>query len=112
LKQRLPDPRNTILLGGYMAEGTRGRQLQDGAPTIRIYGEDVPVRAAIERVSALSGHAGRGELLRWLEPLPAPMHIFITHGELSVQQSFAAALRERWPQSEVNIPRLNQGFEV
>jgi metallo-beta-lactamase family protein len=112
LKQRLPDARNTILLGGYQAEGTRGRQLQDGAPTLRIYGEDVLVRAAVERVSALSGHAGRGELLRWLEPLPPPHRAFITHGELAVSQSFAAALRERWPTSDVVIPRLGQSFEL
>jgi metallo-beta-lactamase family protein len=112
LKQRLPDSRNTILLGGYQAAGTRGRQLQDGAPTLRIYGEDVPVRAAVERVSALSGHAGRSELLRWLEPLAGPRNAFITHGELPIAQSFAAALRQRWSSSNVVIPRLGQAFEV
>jgi metallo-beta-lactamase family protein len=59
LRQRLPDPRNTIVLGGFMAAGTRGRALQEGARWLRIFGRDVSVRAAVVEVSALSGHAGR-----------------------------------------------------
>jgi hypothetical protein len=57
LRQRLDDPRNTIVIGGYQAEGTRGRSLLQGAKTIRIHGRDVPVRAAVTNVSGLSGHA-------------------------------------------------------
>ena len=72
LKQRLPSDRNTVVLGGFQADGTRGRLLQDGARWIRIHGHDVPVRAAIETVPGLSGHADRAALLRWLEPLKPP----------------------------------------
>jgi metallo-beta-lactamase family protein len=111
LKQRLPDPKNTILLGGYQAIGTRGRMLQDGAQYLRIHGEEVPVRAAIAKVSGLSGHAGRSELLRWLEPLAPPRRTFITHGELPVATLFAQTLRDKW-QSDVIVPRLGEAFEL
>ncbi len=71
LRQRLPDKRNTIVLGGFMAAGTRGRALQEGATTLRMFGSDVPVRAAVVEMSGLSAHAGHSELLRWLKPLAA-----------------------------------------
>jgi metallo-beta-lactamase family protein len=111
LKQRLPDPKNTILLGGYQAIGTRGRMLEDGAQFLRIHGQEVRVRATIAKVSGLSGHAGHSELLRWLEPLAAPRRTFITHGELPVATVFAQALRDKW-NSEVVVPRLGEAFEL
>ncbi|REK19129.1 MAG: MBL fold metallo-hydrolase [Planctomycetota bacterium] len=92
LRQRLPDERNTIVLGGFMAAGTRGRALQEGAPTIRMFGSDVPVRAAVVEVSSLSAHAGHSELLRWLAPLPPPRRVFLTHGELSSSMALAEEL--------------------
>ena len=75
LKYRLPQSKNTIVLGGFMAVGTRGRLLQDGAKSLRMHGQEVPVRAAIEKVPGLSGHADRSHLLRWLEPLPPPKQL-------------------------------------
>jgi len=82
LKWRLPDKRNSVLFVGYQAEGTRGRQLLDGANRVRIHGEDIPVRARIAQVQALSGHADQTELLRWLAGFSqSPSKTFITHGE-------------------------------
>lgn len=111
LEQRLPEARNTVLLGGFMAEGTRGRSLQNGAKWLRIHGRDVPVRAAVAPISCLSGHADRDELLRWLEPLPAPRRVFLTHGEKSAAEAFAEQLTSRrgW---NVTIPRLGESFEL
>ncbi len=83
LRQRLPEARNTIVLGGFMAAGTRGRALQEGARSLRIFGRDVPVRAAVVAMPALSGHADRAELRRWVEPLAPPLQTFLTHGELA-----------------------------
>jgi metallo-beta-lactamase family protein len=94
LQQRLPDPRNTLVLGGYQAVGTRGRQIEDGAKFIRMFGHDVPVRAAIEKVPGLSGHADRGDLLRWTAMLPkAPQQTFLTHGEPEAMDGLAGELR-------------------
>jgi len=111
LKRRLPDPRNTIVLGGYQAAGTRGRDLQEGRRTIRVYGSDVPVRAHVAEISAISGHAGRSELLRWLQPLEPPRRTFITHGELPSANALARTLRETrgW---DVVIPKMEQAFEL
>jgi len=110
LRHRLPEPRNTILVGGFQAAGTRGRSLLDGAPYLRIHGQDVPVRAQVSQISGLSGHAGRSELLRWLKDLPRPRKTFLTHGEKSSAQSFAVDLRKKgW---DVEVPRLGQVVDL
>lgn len=82
LKNRLPDPRTTVLLVGFQAAGTRGRSLLQGAATLRIHGEDVPVRAHVESVSGFSAHADRSELARWVRTSPRrPEAVFCVHGE-------------------------------
>jgi metallo-beta-lactamase family protein len=111
LRQRLPDARNTIVLGGFMAAGTRGRALQEGARWLRVFGGDVPVRAAVVEISALSGHAGRSELRRWLEPLAAPRQVFLTHGELSSAQALAEALRRDRGWNTL-VPKMGQRVEL
>ncbi len=94
LQQRLPDPKNTIVIGGFQAIGTRGRMIEDGAPFIRMFGRDVPVRAAVEKVPGLSGHADHADLLRWLGELPKPpRRTFLTHGEPDAMDALAAELR-------------------
>ena len=111
LKQRLPHEKNTIVLGGYMAYGTRGRRIQDGAETIRMHGMEVPVRAAVESVPGLSGHADRSGLLRWSEDLPAPRKTFLTHGEPNSTEALAAELRTSrgW---DVLLPELGESHEL
>lgn len=111
VKRRVVDARNTVVLGGYQAQGTRGRDLQNNVRTIRIHGQDFPVRAHVAEISAISGHAGRGELLRWLQPLEAPLRTFITHGELGPANALADVLRDGrgW---DVVIPKQGQTFTL
>ncbi len=111
LRRRLPDPKNTVLLGGYMAPGTRGRILADGMPYVRVHGGDVKVRATVARIPALSGHADHGELLRWLADLPTPKQTFLTHGELPSANALADELRRvrGW---NVMVPRQGQAVEI
>jgi metallo-beta-lactamase family protein len=111
LKYRLPNARNTIVLGGFMAVGTRGRLLQDGAESLRMHGQEVQVRAAIEKVPGLSGHADRSGLLRWLEPLAAPKQVFLVHGEPKSAEALGATLRNErdW---NVTIPDLGESHEL
>ncbi|MEX0712509.1 MAG: MBL fold metallo-hydrolase [Pirellulales bacterium] len=111
LKRRLPEERNTIVVGGFMAAGTRGRMLQEGAARLRVHGRDVPVRSAVAEMSGLSGHAGRSELLRWLEPLPPPRKVFLTHGEKEGALALAEQLRtgHGW---NVCVPKLGESFEL
>ena len=89
LARCLPDPRNTILFEGFQAPGTRGQILQSGALAVKIHGEMVIVRAHIESMENLSGHADYGELLRWLGCFPAPPRkVWLVHGEPAAAQSF------------------------
>jgi metallo-beta-lactamase family protein len=77
-----PDSRNAILLAGFQAEGTRGRALEEGAKTVRIQGQDIPVNAEVVNLREFSAHAGQSELMRWLGGLPAPpRQTYLTHGE-------------------------------
>jgi metallo-beta-lactamase family protein len=111
LSQRLPDERNTIVLGGFMAAGTRGRALQDGVSSLRVFGRDVPVRAAVVEISALSAHADRSELRRWLAPLDAPRRAFITHGEPASARAFADQLQRERGWSTL-VPKMGQRVEL
>jgi len=91
LRHRLPDERTTVLFVGYQAAGTRGRQLRDGAAKLRIFGEDVPVRATIMSTDALSAHADQAEIIRWLRGFSRPPGMtYCVDGEPSA----AAALRD------------------
>jgi len=99
LAQRLPDPRNCVLLAGFQAEGTRGRALEDGAESIRIHGEDVAVRAEVVNLRQFSAHGGRSELMRWLSGMPTPpRRIFLVHGEPAAAQALQGAVQSelRW----------------
>ena len=99
LSQRLPDARNCVLLAGFQAEGTRGRTLEDGAKSIQIHGEEVPVRAEIVNLRQFSAHGGRSELMRWLGGIPAPpRQLFLVHGEPAAAQALQAAVKSelRW----------------
>jgi metallo-beta-lactamase family protein len=99
LANRLGDERNCVILGGFQAEGTRGRALQEGAKTVNLFGRPVPVRAEIVEMGQLSAHAGKSELLRWLTGLQVPpKQVYLTHGEPAAAQSLQQAVVEklRW----------------
>jgi metallo-beta-lactamase family protein len=82
LKAFAPEPRNLILLVGFQAGGTRGASMAAGARTVRIHGQDVPVRAEVVQLPALSAHADAAGLIGWMKQMPRPPKMtFITHGE-------------------------------
>jgi metallo-beta-lactamase family protein len=82
LKAALPDPRNTVLLVGFQAAGTRGRSLVDGAQAIKIHGQMIPVQAHVEKIDSMSAHADSQEIMRWLGGFKsAPKMTFLVHGE-------------------------------
>ncbi len=81
-----------LILVGYMAEGTLGRQIRDGAKEVQIHGETVPVRARVHVLNGFSAHAGQSELLQWLAPVAEQdPRIVLTHGEDKARD----ALREK-----------------
>ncbi|BAO86424.1 MBL fold metallo-hydrolase RNA specificity domain-containing protein [Caballeronia cordobensis] len=100
LKVFAPDDRNTILLVGYQAAGTRGAALAAHAPAIKIFGEYVPVRARVASLDSMSAHADYAELLDWLRGMPeAPSHTFVTHGEPAAADALRRRIEEtlHWP---------------
>src|SRR5487761_584791 len=111
LARRLPDSRNAVILAGYQAEGTLGRQLQDGAKAVRIHGEEIAVRAEITEVSQFSAHGDRGELIRWLSGFTAPpKQLYLVHGEPAAAQAFRGTVQQQlhWP---VTVPEYLDSFD-
>jgi metallo-beta-lactamase family protein len=94
LRHHLDDPRTTVLIAGYQAEGTLGRRLVERRPEVRILGQAVPVKAEIVVLNGLSAHADHGELLRALAPLADPARrVRLVHGEPDRAAALADALR-------------------
>jgi metallo-beta-lactamase family protein len=94
LAHRLDDHRNTVLLVGYQAAGTRGRALEEGAKSVRIHGRDVAVRARIVSLENTSAHADRSETIAWLRAAKAPPgRIHLVHGEPESMEALADRIR-------------------
>src|SRR5262249_12412153 len=91
LRRLLPQDATTVLFVGYQAAGTRGRLLKDGARSLKMFGETVPVRAGILVSDVYSAHADRDEIVRWLRGFVRPPSMtYVVHGEPTA----AAALRD------------------
>jgi metallo-beta-lactamase family protein len=112
LKWRLPDARNALLFVGYQAEGTKGRLLLEGAKRIRIHGEEFPVRARVFQAHALSAHADRDEIMRWLGGFSRPpRRAFVVHGEPKSSQALQEHIHQRlgW---DVSAPKTGDAYEI
>jgi metallo-beta-lactamase family protein len=106
LAQRLPDPRDTILLIGFQAEGTRARSLANGARSVKIHGRYVGVRADVRTVDGFSAHADQREILAWLRSFGRPPEtVFIVHGEAGASHALAGEIGRALGWNAV-VPRL------
>lgn len=94
LQRYLSDPRTTVVLTGYQAEGTRGRELEEGARSVKINGHYVQVKATIVRDHEFSVHGDASDLLDWVKELGHPECIFVTHGDPAVAGTFAARITD------------------
>jgi metallo-beta-lactamase family protein len=109
---RLRNPQDTLLVAGYQAEGTRGRKLVDKSPTIKIFGEEVPVNCRVENMTSLSGHADREELFRWMKNFKdKPKMTFVVHGEKPGTTAYAQAIRDRMGWNVVE-PQYLESFSL
>lgn len=112
MAQRLPDAKNTILLIGYQAEGTRGRTIQEKKETVKIHGREVPINAQVEMIDGFSGHADYNEMLAWLMAFnKPPKKVFLIHGELEASQSLAEKIKQTYSW-EVVVPQFGDSFEL
>jgi metallo-beta-lactamase family protein len=97
LRNNVGDARNTVLLTGYQAENTLGRKLKEGMKLVKIFGIPTEVRAQVESLDELSGHADTGELLAWMKPMtPRLRRVFLVHGEPQEAGALAGAIRAKY----------------
>jgi metallo-beta-lactamase family protein len=111
LQEYIGKPETTLLMVGYQAEGTRGRQLQDGVHEVKIYGKYYSVKARIETIRGLSAHADQNGLLEWLSEIKnKPGRVMITHGEKQVADVFRVKLKDVYGW-DGTVPKLNDIIE-
>ncbi|WP_339656378.1 MBL fold metallo-hydrolase [uncultured Maribacter sp.] len=112
LKQLIDEPKTKILLVGYQAEGTRGRQLLEGTHELKLFGKFYPVKASIHFIESLSAHADQAELLHWIDNIKnTPENVFLIHGEPGALDAFKVKIRDAkgW---ECHIPKLNESIDM
>jgi len=93
LKHRIWNPKNSILFVGYQAKGTLGREIIDGAKFIKIFHEEIIVRAKIYTINGFSAHADQKELLEWMSEFDRLDRIFLIHGEYDKQLVFKSVIK-------------------
>jgi metallo-beta-lactamase family protein len=112
LKNSVEDPKNLVLITGFQAENTLGRAIVQRQPEVRIFGEPMRLRAEVDSIGELSGHADQRELLQWMEPVvPTLRKVFLVHGEPAAQQALKAEIEEAY-KLEVVCPKRDERYEV
>jgi metallo-beta-lactamase family protein len=87
----------SVVFVGFQAQGTTGRKIVDGAQKVRLFGEDVAVKAKVFTINGFSAHAGQSQILEWLSHFKnQDMQVFLVHGEYSAQQVLAGLIKERF----------------
>ncbi|WP_158849178.1 MBL fold metallo-hydrolase RNA specificity domain-containing protein [Algibacter sp. L1A34] len=106
LQQLIDESSTTVLLVGYQAEGTRGRQLKEGAHEIRFRGKYYPVKAEIKCIDSLSAHGDQNDLLDWMSAIKnMPENVFLIHGEPNAADAFRVKIKDTY-HWHVTIPKL------
>lgn len=112
LKQCIDTINTSIILVGYQAEGTRGRQLQEGAHEIKLFGKYYPVKAKIHLIESLSAHADQQELLDWMGAIKnIPENVFLVHGEATAADALRVKIQDTYSW-KVEIPKLHEIVEI
>ena len=99
---------SSIVFVGFAAIGTLARRIIDGAKQVRIFGEEIPVRARIHTINGFSAHADQAELLAWHQHIGTPKRTFLVHGEAETMAAFAAKLKN----TQIEMPTLGQQFTL
>jgi metallo-beta-lactamase family protein len=108
----LPDPKSTILFVGYQAQGSLGRRILEGATTVRILGQEVPVHAEKRLVSGYSAHADQPRLLAWLRPMRQSLKtVFVVQGEPAASEALATKIRDELTINAV-VPQAGSTVEL
>ena len=111
LKHNLWRYNSTVVFVGYQVPGTLGRRIIDGAESVKLFGEEVAVRARIVNLQGLSAHADHDHLVRWIEAFdPAPERVFVVHGDADIAPAFAEELRSLGLTAEA--PKYTAAFDL
>jgi metallo-beta-lactamase family protein len=111
-RHNLSRPSTTVLIVGYQGHGSLGRLLVDGAKSVTIFGEKIPVRASVHTFGGLSGHAGQSDLMHWFDSFAGSRpHVFLTHGEDRARRPLGQLITDRYNLT-VNYPALRETVEV
>lgn len=111
-RRYLPDPKSTLLIIGYQAEGTFGRRIIDGAKTVSLFGEEIPVRCRVKNIAGYSAHADQTQLLQWLEPRHETVQkVFLVQGEAEASVALATRIRDDLA-IEALVPAMGQVYEL
>ncbi|MCM4153403.1 MBL fold metallo-hydrolase [Arenibacter sp. N53] len=112
LKQLIDVASTSVLLVGFQAEGTRGRQLLEGAHELKLFGKYYPVKAKIHHLESLSAHADQSELLDWMKEVDnIPEIVFLIHGEPTSLDAFRVKIKDVYGW-KVHIPKLKEVQEI
>lgn len=108
----LPDPRSTLIIVGYQANGTIGRQILDGAEEVTIYEKKIPVRCTINAIGGLSAHGDKNKITSWIKNAKKkPEKIFCTHGEVESANALANVLSREFDVN-TSVPTFGQTVEL
>ena len=112
LKHNLWDPKNSVIIVGYQAEGSTGRKLVEGAKKVSLLGEEIKVEASIYSLQGFSAHADRSMLLNWIGHFKKfPKKIFLVHGEEKAISALKSEIENKW-QANVHVPDLGDSVEL
>ena len=111
LKQRIWNPKNAIIFVGFQVKGTMGRDIVDGETFVRIYGEDIKVRAKIYTINGLSAHADRKDMVAWMQPCAELRTAYLIHGEIEKMELFKTYIQEHH-KTKVHIVKAKETIYV
>lgn len=112
LKHNLWDPKNSVIIVGYQAEGSTGRKLVEGAKKVSLLGEEIKVEASVYSLQGFSAHADRSMLLNWIGHFKKfPKKIFLVHGEEKAITALKSEIENKW-QANVHVPDLGDSVEL
>ncbi len=108
----LGDPKTQLVFVGYQAEGTLGREIKDGAASVTIWGNKVPVAAEIINIETMSAHADQGQLLNWAKKIQGLKQIFLVHGEELPRLVLKEKIRQDLEGVKVELPSINSEIDL
>lgn len=112
LRHNLKDPNTHVVIVGFQSQGSLGRKLVERAESVRIFGEEIPVKAQVHTLNGFSAHAGQDELLKWFSYLaPSKPKVVLVHGEERARGILAGRMEEKFGIRPI-LPEIGDTIEV